>query len=479
MTDRATPSLQEVLSRGGSRPLFILPDGERISYHRFLLSAEILAGRLSGLGLGAGDRILVTLENGEPLLRLYTACALLGVAVCPVDPASPPARLALFAQNIGPKLKVDAGVLDSLLDPAAPSGRLPAADEAERDFLILYSSGTTGQPKGIVHSVRSLIESAQSFAALSGLGEDSVIYHHFPMFYMAGIFNLFLCPAVAGATIVVGPQFSRLSMLRFWDLPQQFGVNHLTLTPTMAHALTGLYRTDDALLAHLGRYEAVISTGSILYGSVAQRFLDTFGAPLRSCYGVTEVGGSITLQDWDMAVGLEPCVGTWAPGTEIRAGTAADAPGELLIRTPTMMRGYISQGVVTPFHDAEGFFPTGDRGYIEDGRLFIAGRTNDAIKKGGEFVSLATIENHVLACPHIADAAAVGVPDDAWGNKIVLFYVPKAGADEDVITTALTEIFATQMRRIEHPDRIVPTPWFPKTSIGKTVKHQLVERYTL
>ena len=480
MTNRALPTLQDVLGRGGHRPLLILPDGERISYHRFLLSAENMAAQLAGQGLEEGDRVLVTLENGEPVLRLYVACALLGIVVCPVDPASPPARLAMLNRALQPKLTIDAAALESLLDGAAMGiAKLPPLDNKERDFLILYSSGTTGEPKGIVHSIRSLIESAQSFAELSGLSNDSVIYHHFPMYYMAGIFNLFLCPAVSGATIVVGPQFSRLSMLRFWDLPQRFGVNHLTLTPTMAHSLTLLYRTDDALLAHLSRYEVIISTGSILYSSVAQRFLGTFGVPLRSCYGVTEVGGSITLQDWQMATGLESCVGTWAPGTEIRAGRSAETPAEILIRTPTMMRGYLAQGVVSPFNGQDNFFPTGDHGYIVDDRLFIVGRTNDTIKKGGEFVSLASIENHVLACPHIADAAAVGVPDDAWGQKIILFYVPKPDIDEEVIESALAEIFATHLRRIEHPDRIVPTPWFPKTSIGKTVKHKLIERYTL
>lgn len=479
MTERATPTLHDIFSRGGSRPLLVMPDGERLSYDRFLLSAEAMASRLADQGLGAGDRILVTLDNGEPVLRLYVACALLGVVVCPVDAASPASRLAMLRGALQPKMTVDAATLPGLLEGPMTSRKPTAPNDPERDFLILYSSGTTGEPKGIVHSVRTLLQSAESFAALSGLSEQSTIYHHFPMYYMAGIFNLFFCPATVGATIVVGPQFSRLSMLRFWELPQQFGVNHLTLTPTMAHSLNQLYRTDDALLAHLGRYEAVISTGSTLYPSIAKRFQDTFGVPLRSCYGVTEVGGSITLQDWDVAVAVEPCVGAWAPGTEIRAGTSADAPAELLIRTPTMMKGYFTHGTVTPFHDAEGFFPTGDRGYIEDGRLFMLGRTNDSIKKGGEFVSLASLENHVLSCPNVVDAAAVGVPDDAWGNRIVLFYVPKPGADGDMVEAELAEIFAAQLRRIEHPDKIVPVPWFPKTSIGKTVKHKLVERYTL
>ncbi len=476
----ALKSLHEVFARHAARTLLVLPDGKTVRYGEMWTEAEQLAHRLIQDGLAPGDRLLIRLENSPLLLRLYIACAIAGLVACPVDPALPRLRLAALDQVLHPKRQLDEAGLAKLLDgPAPPSGALPA-DDPERDFLVIYSSGTTGEAKGIVHSAGALVASALSFATLSDLREDSVIYHHFPMFYMAGIFNMFICPAVVGASIVIGPKFSPMEMLRFWELPKRCGVNHLTLTPTMAQSLSHLYRTDDALLAHLARYQAVISTSSVLYDSVALRFHQTFGVPLRSCYGVTEVGGSITLQSWADALACE-AVGHWRPEVSIRAGSGPDAPAEILVRTPFMMKGYLSASGLSSPLDHEGYFHTGDLGYLRDGVLHMTARESDLVKKGGEFVSLPMIENLVLRCGQIAEAAMVAVPDPYWGNRLVLFYVPRAIAtgNPEEIETSLQALFAEGLRKIERPDKLIPVPWLPKTAIGKTRKRDLIERHTI
>ncbi len=474
-----TPTdFREILSRDAGRRLLVRQDGTPVTAGTFLATAETIGTRLLGGGLKPGDRVLACLENSETFLALYAACSLAGLVVCPLDPATPPSRRAQIQREIDARQVITDPMLASLsAEPTAPPAELPAGDP-HRDFVILYSSGTTGSPKGIVHTTRSLLDSARSFATLSGLSGRSAIYHHFPMYYMAGLFNMFLCPLVAGATIVLGPRFSPATMARFWDLPMRHGVNHLTLTPTMALSLTRLYRTDDRLLDHLAGYEAVISTGSILYDAVAESFRTTFPVSLRSCYGVTEVGGSITLQSWDEAL-AGPSVGRWTPDVRISVEGTAENPGEIRVHTPFMMRGYLTEGrVVSPFDD-HGRFATGDLGYVSDGALFITGRTNDAVKKGGEFVSLAAIENLALGTPGIADAAAVAVPDEYWGNRLVLFYVPTGGADPDGTEAALARNFDDHLRKVERPDRLIAVPWLPKTAIGKTRKAELVARYTI
>jgi len=240
------------------------------------------------------------------------------------------------------------------------------------------------------------------------------------MFYMAGIYNLFFCPLVAGSSIVLGPRFTKAQMLRFWDLPIEHGVNCLTITPTMAHALCQLYRRDDRVIEHVAKYQAFIATGSPLYPSIAERFRSTFGASLRSCYGVTEVGGSITFQSWEDAVAGES-MGRWARSTEIRAGVEG-APREILVKTPFMAKGYLVKGELVRPYDAQGFFQTGDLGYVKDGLLYFSGREHDLVKKGGEFVSTQLIENLALKNKLVTDVAAVGVADEFWGAKVVLFY---------------------------------------------------------
>jgi long-chain acyl-CoA synthetase len=389
-------------------------------------------------------------------------------------PAKPLERLGAA---LSPALGVDDARLAALREPPARPDVDLGVGAHDEDFLVIYSSGSTGEPKGIVHSLASIVGSARSFATLAGMGETTRVYHHFPMFYMAGIFNLFFCPLVAGSTIVVGPRFSRSQMLRFWELPIRHGVNCLTLTPTMAHSLCRLYRRDDQLLEHVAKYEAIVSTGSALFPSIAQRFLATFGVPLRTCYGVTEVGGTVTFQGWADALAGES-MGTWAATTEIRAGSAAE-PSEVLVRSPFGAKGYLVRGELRRAVDDDGFFHTGDVGYLSEGRLFFSGRTHDLVKKGGEFVSTQLVESLALRCEHVVEAAVVGVPDEFWGAKLVLFYVPQPGVAEPDIDGDLARLFGEGLREVERPDKIVPVPFMPKTSIGKIIKRDLVDKYDI
>jgi fatty-acyl-CoA synthase len=361
--------------------------------------------------------------------------------------------------------------------PGAPETTPLGAGSADDDYLVIFSSGSTGEPKGIVHTLASISDSAASFSRLAEMNADTVVYHHFPMFYMAGIFNQFFCALLAGGSIVVGPVFSKVQMLRFWELPLRHGVNCLTLTPTMALSLCQLFRRDGDVLEHLSKYQAVVATGGPLYRSIAERFLAVFKVPLRTCYGVTEIGGTITFQSWEDALAFQS-MGSAAPETLIKAGDPA-APAEIVVKTPFMAKGYLIKGQLTDLRDADGFFHTGDLGYLENGLLYFAGREHDLVKKGGEFVSAQLIEDLGLRNSQVTDVAAVGVPDEFWGAKVVLFYVPNGNVNEPEVLAEFEKLFADGLRSIERPDKIIPVPWMPKTSIGKIIKRELVAKYTL
>ncbi len=469
--------LAPAFERNWSKTLLVTADGRDVSYEAFWQNSERMALRLAGLGARRGSRLLVRAENSPHVIELYMASAMAGYVACPIDPALPQPRVAAVEAQLRPDLLVDDAQLAHLVRSPVPGGEPLQWGSGEDDFLIVCSSGSTEEPKAIVHTVRSMIDSASSFSQLARMDGDTIVYHHFPMFYMAGIFNLFLSPLVAGATIVVGPQFSKQEMLRFWEVPLRHGVNHLTLTPTMARALCAVYRRDDRVAEHLSKYQAAIATGSPLYPSIGEGFYTTFHMPLRSCYGVTEVGGTITFQDWDDALALQS-MGRWAAATQIRAGVEG-APGEILVKTPFMARGYLRTGAVVSPYDADGFFHTGDLGYVQDGRLHFTGREGDLVKKGGEFVSTQLIEDLALRSRLIADAAVVAIPDEFWGALIVLFYVPHADAGEQDILAEFGSLFSEGLREIERPDKIIPVPWMPKTAIGKIVKRELVSKYTL
>jgi|GEM_PF-3192336 len=472
----ALATLSRTFQDNASRTLLVRADGAEVTYADFFAASENMARRLVELGVRNGERVMIQLDNSEELLSLYVACALAGVVAAPFDPQLPAPRAAALRARLAPKLLVDASVLPSLRADASAATVLPE-HSPDDDFLVIFSSGSTGEPKGIVHTLSTIVASAQSFAGLCGLNSDSVIYHHFPMFYMAGIFNLFFSPVLAGGKIVLGPAFSKAQMLRFWELPVKHGVNHLTLTPTMALSLAQLFRVDGKVLEHLSHYQAIIATGGPLYRSVAERFLQVFNAPLRTCYGVTELGGTITFQSWEDALAFQS-MGSAAAETEIRAGSE-NQPAEIVVKTPFMAKGYLVKGELVDFRDADGFFHTGDIGYLKDGLLYFSGREHDLVKKGGEFVSAQLIEDIGLRNSSVTDVAAVGVPDEFWGARLVLFYVPQQNANEPEVLAEFDKLFVDGLRAIERPDKIIPVPWMPKTSIGKVIKRELVDKYTV
>jgi Acyl-CoA synthetases (AMP-forming)/AMP-acid ligases II len=240
-----------------------------------------------------GHFLLIQIENTEDYLKLYIACMLIGVIACPIDPNLPKKRVASIQNEIHPSYIINNIDEFKKLKIHPSNKKYDINNETNRNCLVLFSSGTTGEPKGIVHSVNSLLTSARSFANCSGINSKTIIYHHFPMFYMAGIFNMFLCPMVQGAKIVLGKRFSAKNMLDFWELPKKHGVNNLTITPTMAIALLRIFREDKNVTKYIKNIDSIISTGSHLYLSIFQKFFLKFSIPLQNCYGVTEVGGNI------------------------------------------------------------------------------------------------------------------------------------------------------------------------------------------
>ncbi len=466
-------TLDDLFAKYSTQTCLILSDGRKRTYRDVALRAEQQAKRLKELGVQPGQRVGLLLPHGEDHLTLYLACAMGGLVACPLDASLPEARAAKVREQLGVQFVCTAANKEqwsALPDKSTLLGLPPD----NGDFLIILSSGTTNSPKGIVHTLRSIVESARSFSALVKHDSSTVVYHHFPMHYMAGVFNLWFCPLVSGSAVAVGERFEPNSIYTFWDLPRKLGVNHLTITPTIAHALAQLFRGDDDLLDALKRYQGIVSTSSTLYDSIAKRFNDTFGVPLTGCYGVTEVGGSITLQSWEQAISRES-TGYFRSEVSIKAGDPS-TPGPVLVKTPFMMRGYLNQK--SPF-DADGFFDTGDLGYLKDGALFVTGRSNDLIKKGGEFISLASIEEAAMRQSNLSNAAAVAVPDEFWGNKTVLFYVTKPNADHDEVRRALEDDLRSSLRKIEMPDKLIAIPKMPTTSIGKALKKDLVDLYTI
>jgi acyl-coenzyme A synthetase/AMP-(fatty) acid ligase len=353
----------------------------------------------------------------------------------------------------------------------------PVNNENNRNCMMLFSSGTTGNPKGIVHSVMSLITSAESFAQLSGINTKSIVYHHFPMFYMAGIFNMFLCPMVSGGKVVLGKRFSAEQMLSFWDTPMKYGVNNLTLTPTMAISLVRIYRHDEKIMTYIQNIGSIVSTGSYLHGTAFTEFQSKFSIPLQSCYGVTEAGGTITYKNKrESIIKNQDSVGYFDKNIKFICNGTKHQPNEIRVKTPFMMSGYFINGKIKSGLK-DGYFYTGDIGYIENARLFVTGRKGDRIKKGGEFVSLSYIEDIIMKFELIDELSVIPIEDSFWGHKILVFYVPHNHVVDSDLNEKIDNYAIKHLTSIEMPDEYICVDKFPRTSIGKVLKKDLINIY--
>lgn len=395
-----------------------------------------------------------------------------GIIACPVDPNLAPIKFEKFLTELNPKFVID-NLNEIVINENKDHTNFFSHNNLDGIFLLLFSSGTTGKPKGILHKTKSLIDSAKSFSILSGLSRTSIVFHHFPMYYMAGIFNMFLCPMVSGSKIVIGNQFTKKHMLNFWEMPMKYSVNNLTLTPTMAIALVKVYRKDEKIHKYIQTIESVISTGSYLYQSIFEKFSERFSLKLQTCYGITEAGGTITYKSKN-DLNLYDSVGSFDKNTEFKCSGTKEVPSEVYVRTPYMFSGYFVNGKYENFLSDQ-FLSTGDLGYMLKKQLYISGRTGDMIKKGGQFVSISAIENEFVNITYIDELSVIPIEDEFWGSKILLFYVPKI--DIDGIQLKLIKHAKNVLNKIEQPDEYIEINKFPKTSIGKIIKKDLIKLY--
>ena len=395
-----------------------------------------------------------------------------GVIACPVDPKLSSLRYEKFLSELNPKFIID-NLNQKVITTNKNHINFLSQYNLDGISLMLFSSGTTGKPKGILHKSKSLIESAKSFSNLSGLSRSSIVLHHFPMYYMAGIFNMFLCPMVSGAKIVIGNQFTKKHMLNFWEILMKYGVNTLTLTPTMAIALVKVYRDDKRIYEYIRTIKSVISTGSYLYKSIFDKFGEKFSLKLQTCYGITEAGGTITYKTKNN-LNLYDSVGSYDKNTEFKCNGTSELPSKVYVRTPYMFSGYFLNGKYEKFL-SDNFFDTGDMGYIVKDQLYILGRIGDMIKKGGQFVSISAIENEFINISYIDELTIIPIEDEFWGSKILLFYVPKIKIDG--IQVKLIKHAKNLLDTIEQPDEYIEVDVLPKTSVGKIIKKNLIKLY--
>ena len=452
---------------------------------------RVTAHLQSSWGVQPGDRVAWLGLNHELQLVTLVACARLGAVFLPLNFRLAVPELQQVLSDAQPRLLVHdshhastAQALhgdalqhthhDSLIATAAPRG-LPLPDvHSDQPLLLVYTSGTTGVPKGALHTQAALLANARA----SGWAHDFVpgdkVLSTLPMFHVGGLCIQTLPALLAGVEVVLHPRFDPGAWLAEMDSSRP---TLSLLVPATMRALFEHPHWADADLSCLRG----IMTGS---STVPLAYLETLharGVPVGQVYGTTETGPvSIVLRLPD-AMARVGTSGWPQPEAQVKLidpqgqEVAPGETGEVCIRAANLMRGYWRADGAAGAGLQDGWFHSGDLGQrATDGCITIVGRSKDMVISGGENIYPAEIENLLVTLPGVLECAVVGLPDARWGEVpvAVLVRTPDAAGqalDESGVLTHLRERIA----RFKLPRRVVFSAGLPKSALGKVLKPQL------
>jgi fatty-acyl-CoA synthase len=471
--------------------------GSSISYQSLAADVEHAARKLVALGVVSGDVVIYLGLNEPQLLALLFACGRLGALVAPLNWRLTALEHERMLQDCRPRVAV---VADEFVSHAAPlratleatrwttlgrpvagwlawsdvhasSAALPDHPDADNTpILLCYTSGSTGAPKGVVHTHASLFWNAINSVHMHDLTSADRVLTTLPLFHVGGL-NILTVPALyAGASVTLHPRFDPGEAI---DAIEKERITLTVLVPAQLMAMMACPRWQRADLSSL----RVVTTGSTIIPASFVQKVHECGLRLIQVYGSTETCPIAAYQRADSAEVKSGAAGLPALHCDLRivdadgrnVGQGED--GEILVRGPNLMREYLNAPEATSASLKDGWYSTGDVGHFdEDGYLFVVSRKSDMIISGGENVYPAEIENVLLEWPAISEVSVFGRPNPRWGEMIVAVVVPAPGAK-----LAAADVLARlegRVARYKHPREIVFAAELPRNALGKVVKER-------
>ncbi|SFV00821.1 class I adenylate-forming enzyme family protein [Pseudoduganella namucuonensis] len=451
-----------------------------LSNSEFHSKVLVAAGVFAENGVGPGDVVAVMLPNQVEFVVAMFAAWRLGAAVTPINPGLTATEATHQIADSGAKLLINtdgaavmAGVPSlpaATLHGAAPHAGQPV-DDAAALALLIYTSGTTGLPKGVMLDHANLeAMAAMSRQALRITKEDHCLLV-LPLFHVNGIVASILTPLSAGGRVTIRARFDIETF--FPDVER--------LRPTYFSAVPTIYALLNALPGHVRP-----DTSSLRYGicgaapapaELLANFEARYGFPLIEGYGLSEGTCASTINPLD-GVRKAGTVGLPFAGQRIAIADAggrllaAGETGEVLVRGPNVMRGYLGKPEETSKTIVDGWLRTGDLGRVDaDGYLSIVGRLKEMIIRGGENIYPKEIEDALTAFPGVLEAAVIGAPHETLGEIVVAYvaFRPGRGATPEV----LNEHCAARLTRYKRPAAIHVMASLPKNPVGKIDKLKL------
>lgn len=486
--------LIDTAARHGDRTAVKLDD-VALNYEVLAEGSARVAGMLAEKGFQPGDRVGLMLPNVPFFPPIYYAILRAGGIVVPMNVLLKRREVAYYLGDSGAKLLFgwhdfaaeaapgaeEAGAefisvgLDFAQQAFSAEPRREVAEVADEDTaVLLYTSGTTGSPKGAELSHANLVanvETAQQ--TLIQVDEHDVILGALPLFHSFGQTCALNVAVAAGSTLTLIPRFDPLKALQIVDRDR---VTVFEGVPTMYNALLSVPEEARAGL-DLSSLRLCVSGGSALPGEVLRAFDETFGAKLLEGYGLSETSpvASFNHPDRERKVGS---IGTAIRGVEMKAvddagnEVAVGEVGEIVIRGHNVMKGYWGKPDATAAVMRGGWFHTGDLAKVDDdGYFFIVDRIKDMIIRGGYNVYPREIEEVLYEHPAVAEAAVVGVPDREWGEEVGACVALKEGAQAD--PDELREYVKERVAAYKYPRHVWLVAALPKGPTGKILKREI------
>ncbi len=498
------------VERDPARPFLIFRD-KTWSYGEFEREVGRAARMLAGRGIEKGDRLAIMAPNSDAYVLVFFALARLGGVLVPINPDFGIAEARYVLEHAGVSavacsaaalsvaqaacagmaktpwfmLLEDAGEsVPSFADlrRSAPAAPLPADVSADDVGLILYTSGTTGFPKGVMHSQRKFVLAGEAFVERMYLQPEDRLLVVLPLFHINALFYSLGGAIAAGASLVLVPKFSAAA---FWRTAAATGATEVNIIAAVGMILARRPRTE-----FIPSHRIVKVYGAPIPKELEDVFRDEFHIPtMIEGYGMTEIPGACN----------NPFEGVRKAGSMGRAARHPDHArifaelhvldedgnerppgevGELAVRTPIVMKGYYRDPEQTAAAFRAGWFLTGDLGYQDaDGYYYFVARKKDIIRKRGENISGAELDRVIGLHPKVLDAAAIAVPSDLGEAEILVAVIPRSG--EELQPEEIVAWCKRHLAPVKRPRYLAFFESFPYTPTHRVAKFQLRHDPTL
>jgi len=496
MTDYPADTMTELLGRGANDANAIGAPGRPWLTHGGLrlLAARTVAS-LNAMGIGRNDRVAMVLPNGPEMAALFVTVAC-GATTAPLNPAykadefdfylsdlnakalivmrdmDTPARAIAAAKGI-PIVELVPGELAgdfSLVSDITGTPALAGAAEAEDIALVLHTSGTTSRPKIVPLRHINVTASAYHIGEALQLTPDDLCLNIMPLFHIHGLIAAVLSSLAAGASVSCTPGFNAFKFFATYD---EVRPTWFTAVPTMHQTLLSLAGRNAELIAR-GRLRLIRSSSASLPPQVMTELEEVFHVPVIESYGMTEAAHQMAANPLPPRAHFPGSVGIAAgPDVAIMSEEGVMMPagelGEIVIRGRNVTAGYENNPDANAKAFTNGWFRTGDEGYLDnDGYLRLTGRLKEIINRGGEKVSPLEVDNVLMDHPDVAQVLTFAMPHPKLGEEVAAAVVLRAGAVEN--EHSIRDFAGERLAPFKVPRKIIFLKEIPKGATGKLMR---------